>query len=177
MTDYRTDEPATGGTDTSGGSARSGIRGVASDAAAKAKSGAADLSGQAGDRIRSYAVDGKERASGFLDELADMLEDAATQVDEKLGAQFGGYAHQASGAVSNLAGTLRDRDVDDLVADAREFVRKSPGIAIGAAAAIGFVLVRVVKSGFEEARSLGTDPDAERDVVFTPETSQDGRPL
>jgi ElaB/YqjD/DUF883 family membrane-anchored ribosome-binding protein len=34
-----------------------------------------------------------------------------------------------------------------MVEDTRQFVRKSPAVAIGAAAAIGFVLARLVRSG------------------------------
>jgi len=116
------------------------------------KEEASKLTGQAGDRIRSFADDGKSRATGFLDELAKSIDDAAGTIDDKVGAQFGGYARNASGAVSNFAETLRTKEVDDLLEDARAFVRKSPGIAIGAAAAVGFVLARVLRSSIDEGR-------------------------
>jgi len=37
-----------------------------------------------------------------------------------------------------------------LIEDTRGFVRKSPGIALAGAAVIGFVLVRLVKSGLDQ---------------------------
>jgi ElaB/YqjD/DUF883 family membrane-anchored ribosome-binding protein len=40
-----------------------------------------------------------------------------------------------------------NKDIDDLIADARNFVRKNPAVAIGAAAAIGFILTRLIKVG------------------------------
>ena len=49
-----------------------------------------------------------------------------------------------------FADTLRRKDVDDLYEDARAIVRKSPVVAIGVAAAVGFALVRLVKSGVEQ---------------------------
>ncbi len=110
------------------------------------------LTGQASDKVRAFAEDGKARASGMLDEIAQTIEDAAKTIDEKVGVQFGGYARSASTAVSDFSRTLADKDVDDLVDDAREFVKKSPGIAIGAAAAIGFVLARVIQSGVDANR-------------------------
>lgn len=116
------------------------------------KDEAGKLTGQAGDRIRAFADDGKSRATGFLDELAKTIDDAAGTIDDKVGAQFGGYARNASGAVTNFADTLRNKDVDALLDDAREFVRKSPGVAIGAAAAVGFVLARLLRSGIDEGR-------------------------
>ncbi len=108
---------------------------------------------QAGDKLRAFADDGKARATGVLDELAKTIEGAAGTIDEKVGAQFGGYARTASTAVSDFSQKLAGKDVDDLVADAREFVKKSPGIAIGAAAAIGFVLARVLRSGVDANRN------------------------
>lgn len=110
------------------------------------------LTGQAGDKLRAFADDGKARATGMLDEIAQTIEDAAQTIDEKIGVQFGGYARSASTAVSDFSRSIADKDVDDLVDDAREFVKKSPGIAIGSAAAIGFVLARVIQSGVDANR-------------------------
>jgi ElaB/YqjD/DUF883 family membrane-anchored ribosome-binding protein len=117
------------------------------------KDEAGKLTGQAGDRLRAFADDGKARATGALDELARAIDDAAGTIDEKVGDQFGGYARSASGAVTNFADTLRNKEVDDLLEDAREFVRKSPGVAIGAAAAVGFVLARVLRAGVDANRN------------------------
>lgn len=168
-----TDATGTGDTSSKGrfSQAAQAARSAAADAASSARGEAASLKSQAGDKLRSFAVDGKERASGALGELSSMLEDAASQIDERLGSQFGGYARQAAGAVSGFADTLRDKDVDDLLDDARGFVRRSPAVAIGAAAAVGFVLARVVKSGFDEARTLGTDPSSTADVSFKADTT------
>lgn len=114
-----------------------------------AKDAASKLGGQATDKIRQFADDGKARASGALGEFAKMIDDAAGQVDDKLGAQFGGYARQASGAVGSFADTLDTKSVDELVEDARAFVQKSPAVAIGVAAALGFVVARVLRSGID----------------------------
>ncbi|MBN8815039.1 MAG: hypothetical protein J0J06_06295 [Sphingomonas sp.] len=104
----------------------------------------------AGDKAKAAAEDGKTRAGGALDELATMLRDAATSVDEKVGDQYGQYARSAADAVANFSQSLQSKQVDDLIDDAREFVKKSPAVAIGTAAAIGFVLARLVKAGLDE---------------------------
>jgi ElaB/YqjD/DUF883 family membrane-anchored ribosome-binding protein len=78
-----------------------------------------------------------------------MLQEAAGTVDEKVGEQYGQYARSAAEAVSNFSGTLKEKQVDDIIDDAREFVKKSPAVAIGTAAAIGFVLARLVKAGLD----------------------------
>jgi ElaB/YqjD/DUF883 family membrane-anchored ribosome-binding protein len=108
------------------------------------------LRGQAGGRIRGFADDGKARATGLLDDFSEVIADAARSVDSKFGEDYGEYAHKAAGAVSSFADTMRAKSVDDIVDDTREFVRKSPGIAIGIAAVAGFALMRVIKTGLDE---------------------------
>lgn len=102
---------------------------------------------KAGDKAREYANTGKDKATDLLDSLSQTVADLAKSVDERLGTSYGDYARKAADAVSGAAGTLKGKDVDDLVADTREFVRKQPAIAIGAAAAVGFLLTRLVKAG------------------------------
>jgi ElaB/YqjD/DUF883 family membrane-anchored ribosome-binding protein len=119
------------------------------DAKQLIKDNATKYSQQATDKVRTFAEDGKARASGALEQLAQLLTDAAGQVDEKLGAQYGGYARTAADTVSGYADQVKAKDVDALFDDARELVRKSPAIAVGAAAAVGFVIARLVQSGVD----------------------------
>ncbi|MDB5686383.1 MAG: hypothetical protein JWR77_972 [Rhizorhabdus sp.] len=121
------------------------------DAAAKAfGSTTSGFKDQAGAKAREYAGLGKDKTVEALDNVATLVSDAAKAVDEKLGDQYGGYIRQAADAVTGFADTLRAKDADDLVNGARDAVRSSPAIAIAAAAAVGFLVARVVKSGFAE---------------------------
>ena len=149
------DSPAT--TINSGGD---DAQGKLAGARQAARDGASKLGQQATDKVRLYAEEGKARAGGALDQLSQMLTDAATQVDERLGAQYGDYARQAAGSVDTFSSSVKAKDLDVLLEDARGFVRKSPGVAIGVAAAVGFALARLVQAGIEDAGKLGTDPDA-----------------
>ncbi len=137
-------EPASSGGAT--GSNGAGVRQQLTD-------GASNLQGQAQDKARAFADMGKERAAGALEQLATMLTDAAGQVDGKLGAQYGGYARNAADTVQSLSQRVRDQDMDELIDQGRELVRKSPAVAIGAAAAVGFVLARLVQSGLDADRA------------------------
>jgi ElaB/YqjD/DUF883 family membrane-anchored ribosome-binding protein len=107
------------------------------------------LAAQATDKARMFADQGKAKAGETLDHFAQMLTDAAGTVDDKLGAQYGQYARTAADQVTSFSNTLRAKDVDELVEDVRGFVRASPAMAIGVAAAVGFALARVVQSGIE----------------------------
>lgn len=130
---------------------------------------AASFTEQAGAKARDYTAQGKDRAVEALDNVASLVGDAASQVSAKLGDQYGSYIQQAADAVNGLASTLRDKDPDDLFDDARNVVRSSPAIAIAAAAAVGFLVARVVKSGLS--------PAADSDVpVATPAAKPAAKP-
>ena len=108
------------------------------------------LRSQATDKARGFADDGKSKATSLLDDVSEVIDEAAQAVDRKFGADYGDYGHRASSAVSGFADSLRSRTVDDLIDDTRDFVRKSPGIAIGIAAVAGFMLVRLIKTGLDD---------------------------
>lgn len=113
----------------------------------KFKSQFAGFKSQATDKARDYAGQGVGKATDALDEAARFLEDTARTIEEKLGPQYGRYGFSAAESVSGFAEQLRGKEVDELVDDVRDFVRKSPAVAIGAAVGLGFVLARLAKAG------------------------------
>jgi ElaB/YqjD/DUF883 family membrane-anchored ribosome-binding protein len=127
-------------------------------ATASVKQEAGTLKRKATDKAHALADQGKAAATEKLDGFSRLIDDAAGQVDDRLGPQYGDYARSAANTVAGLASTLRGKEVDDIVADARDFVKKSPVIAIGAAAAIGFVLARLVKAGLDAADDAADGP-------------------
>ena len=116
-----------------------------------------EVKAQSYDRAREYAVLGKDRTTGALDDFVRMINDTASQVDSKVGSQYGDYARRAAAGIGNVTDSIRDKDVDALFADARALVAKSPAVAIGAAAALGFVVARLARSGLPDG---GADKDA-----------------
>ena len=118
-----------------------------------------NLRGQAAERARGFADDGKGRVTGLLEDVSEVINDAARSVDERLGSDYGDYAHRAAEAVAGFAGRIRDKSVDDIVDDTRDFVRKSPAVAIGIAAVAGFALVRLLRTGLDDAGRVGRPRD------------------
>ena len=114
------------------------------------KEQASSLRGQAAGRARDFAESGKARASDALVDLSKVVGDTADSIDERLGGDYGDYARRASDAVSNFAETLRSKDVDELYGQVTQAVRKSPALAVGIAAVVGFTLVRLVKAGLAD---------------------------
>ena len=94
------------------------------------------------------------KATGdFKDRALTKAKSAASQGKERtgnVGEKYGNYARSAADAVSSFAEKLNAREIDDIVEDARGFVRKSPAVAIGAAAVVGFLISRLIKSGMDD---------------------------
>lgn len=108
------------------------------------------LKAQASDKVRDVAAQGKDKATEALDSVSRLVSETADTVDDRLGVQYGDYVRRAGTALDGLNDSIRGKQVDELFDDARNMVRKSPAVAIGAAAAIGFLLVRLVKSGMPQ---------------------------
>lgn len=105
------------------------------------------IKGQASEKARDAANRGKDRAAEALDGIGKIIRDSASTIDDKVGSQYGDYARSAAELVEGFANKVDAKDLDDLMEETRQFVRKSPAVAIGAAAAIGFVLARIIRSG------------------------------
>lgn len=157
---------ASGGGDFASTSSGSGASG-GGDIKAQLRDGVSSVQQQAGEKVRTYALAGKSKATSALDDLTQVVNEAATSIDERLGSEYGEYARRAADAVAGFADTLRNKEVDELFDDGRNLVRKSPGVAIGVAAVVGFTLVRLLKSGMDTQSSSGS----QRDVNFTPDAN------
>ena len=119
----------------------------------KLKTGGEKLSGQAADKARGLVGQGLERSSEALTNVSKLVGDTAAGLDDRLGPDYGEYARRAATALEEAANRIGAKDADELIDDTREFVRKSPGVALAGAAIIGFALVRLVKSGLDQGKN------------------------
>lgn len=156
-----TGAPSGAGT-TSGASGGTGagtdVRGTFEQLKQAAFDQSSEFRAQATERAMDWAGQGKDKATEALENLARMVSDAAQQVEEKVGPDYAVHARRAAETVSGLADSLKSKDIDALLEDARAYVRSSPAVAIGAAAALGFVVARLAKSGFPAASGEAETP-------------------
>ncbi|WOE74085.1 hypothetical protein [Alterisphingorhabdus coralli] len=115
---------------------------VATKAAANENNFAEDTKAKAAE----LANDAKGRISEAIANLGGLIGDSAGAIDERLGSRFGDMARTASDNVTSAAKKVDESDLGELADETREFVRKSPALAVGIAAAAGFVVARLFKS-------------------------------
>jgi ElaB/YqjD/DUF883 family membrane-anchored ribosome-binding protein len=114
------------------------------------RTGSEKLSGQAAEKARGLVAQGLERGGEALANVSKLIGDTASGLDDRLGSQYGDYARKAASTIEDTANRFAAKDADELIEDTREFVRKSPGVALAGAAVLGFALVRLVKSGLDQ---------------------------
>lgn len=112
---------------------------------AKVKEQASAMGAEAIDTARKAATQGKDMAAEALSEISKLAEGAAKVVDERVGEQYGDYARKAATSVGNAATTLQSKDIDTIVSDTKDFVRKRPAVAIGAVAAVGLFVAQLLR--------------------------------
>ena len=119
----------------------------------KVKTSSNKLAEQAADKTRGLVGQGLERSSEALASVSKLVGDTAAGIDERLGQEYGDYARKAADAIDGAANSLASKSPDELIDDTREFVKRSPGIALAGAAVVGFVLARLVKSGLDSDKA------------------------
>lgn len=100
---------------------------------------------QAREKAAALAVEGKAKAVDGISTAARLMAENAALLDEKLGPKYGDYARAAARTMEDAATKLDSKDLAELGEDARDMVRKSPGLAVGIAATAGFLLARLFK--------------------------------
>lgn len=106
---------------------------------------AKEYGAQAKEKATELAREGKTKASEAISGLGQIVADSAPTIDEKLGAKYGDYARTAARTMQESAAKLEAKDLGELGNDAKEFVKKSPGLAVGLAAVAGFFFARMFR--------------------------------
>lgn len=99
------------------------------------------------ERATDLANQGKATACRTISSLGKTVEDNAALIDEKVGVKYGDYARTAARSMQDAADRLDAKELAELGEDAKEFVRKSPGLAVGIAAVAGFMVARLFSGG------------------------------
>ena len=118
----------------------------------KVREGRDKLADTAAEKTRGLVGQGLERGSEALANVSKLVGGTAEGLEERLGAEYGDYARKAATAIEDVANRLASKNPDELIDDTRDFVRKSPGVALAGAAIVGFAVARLVKTGLDSGR-------------------------
>lgn len=113
------------------------------------------------DRVRESATSQlssqKNRATDGLGSLAQAVRQSTETLRNNQQDTIAQYVEQAADGIEQFASRLRDRDVNELMRDARTFARRQPALFIGVAFAAGVVAARFLKSSGDNGGAFGND--------------------
>lgn len=109
------------------------------------------VAAQAKDKIAGAGRAAVDKIDDNRDSVAGGLETAASTLHEKAeslpgGEKVSGLAHSAADKLSTTADYVRQHDVNSMMADVQEMVKKNPGPALLLSAVLGFLLARAFSS-------------------------------
>jgi hypothetical protein len=100
---------------------------------------------QAGETLKQRAYDQKDVGADYVGNLANTIRRAAREFDRDL--PFAAtYIRKAADKVEDVSDTVREGDLEDLVAGVQSFARRQPTAFLGLAVLAGFGAVRFLKS-------------------------------
>ena len=116
------------------------------EAASQIQEQAGRLVDLAREQVSTRLVAQKDRAAGGADSLAQVLQQVAQQFRQQDQGTVAQYVDSAAGQVEQLADTLREQDIDQLVTTVGRYARRQPAPFLAATFALGFLGTRFFKS-------------------------------
>lgn len=116
--------------------------------------------GQLQKQATARLTDQKNQAAAALTNLVEAVRHTGRQLGEK-NATLAKYAETTAGELERWSSELKDRDMPQLLDEAKHFARRRPGVFLGISAAVGLLAVRFLKSSKADARvgsSTGNGP-------------------
>jgi hypothetical protein len=114
----------------------------ARDAAAREGS---KLANRFKEKASSFAEEQKRSGTDKLERIAGAVGRAADDL-EKESPETARYVRSAAESVRDFSASLRDRRVEDIASEARDFARRQPWLVFGGAVLAGLAVTRFLKS-------------------------------
>jgi len=105
------------------------------------------------DRATTQLSTQKDRATGVVDVLAHAVRQTTDQLRTEQHDTIARYVDQAAEQLERFAGSIRNKDIGELMQDTRRFARRQPTLFIGGSFVAGLLLARFLKSSGDGNRS------------------------
>lgn len=94
--------------------------------------------------------DASSSAARTLDDLSEAVHHCAQELEEKKHDRTSRAIHATASQLEDVAGMLRQKNLEELTGDVERFARRRPEVFFGGMVAVGFALGRFVKSSGRE---------------------------
>jgi hypothetical protein len=167
-----TSPPATVGSHGAGAetprSATDEILDVGKEKASELKQEVHKATEQAKEQVRSAATHQKDAAARQMGGFAHALMAAADDLRGQGQAFAADYMREAASGLERASDAVRERDLDQIMANVEDFARRQPVAFIGGAVVAGFGIARLMRSSAERRRSRGAEDVGRPDYGSSP---------
>lgn len=128
---------------------------AASDVKSSARQASQEAKQQAKQQATETLDQNRERAAEELDKIAHAARAAASELDEQQEEGLSNYVADMAQGIGSLANSLRQKNMDDLIQDAKQMARDNPALFLAGSVAIGFGLTRFAKASGHRSEESG----------------------
>jgi YHS domain-containing protein len=130
----------------------------AQDLKEEVKSTAQGLKERTVEQSKSTIGTQKSKAAEGLGRMARVIRHTSENLQKEDQKRISDYADRLAERIEGASRYIREKNVDELVDDAGEFVQKQPALAFGGVFAMGFLFARFLKSASAAARAEESGP-------------------
>ncbi|BDI33253.1 hypothetical protein CCAX7_53040 [Capsulimonas corticalis] len=135
--------------------AKTKVRSKAKEIVEQGQHAASSVADNARGTVKTQLTGQKDNVADHLLATAQAIQSASDQLKEHGTPFVGEYADKAAASITEFSGALKDKQVEQIVADTEAFARRSPGLYLGAAAVAGLLAARFLKSSGTGQPSAG----------------------
>ena len=99
---------------------------------------------------KGQLAEGAERVAAAVDRTAERLEEDGDNA-------ISGFGHSVASLMRQLAGGLRERDVEDFARELAALTRRNPGVFLAGSVALGFGIARFFKARTPQSSQMRGD--------------------
>ena len=126
--------------------AKTKVKGKAKEIVEQSQTTATSMADSARGTVKSTLTGQKDNVADHLLATAQAIQSASDQLKEHGTPFVSEYAEKAVTSITEFSGTLKEKQVEQIVADTEAFARRNPGLYLGAAAVAGLLAARFLKS-------------------------------
>ena len=126
----------------------------------KVKADAIEVVDKAKSIGREQLESGKDTAAGQAEKVANVIEQAASQLKENNLRSLADYTSEIGATIKSFSDRLQNRSVDELVTDIRDMARRNPTAFVLGSVVIGIGISRFFKASAERRHQGSNDIDS-----------------
>ena len=126
--------------------AKTKVKGKAKEIVEQGQTTASSMADSARGTVKSQLTGQKDNVADHLLATAQAIQSASDQLKEHGTPFVTEYTDKAAATITEFSGALKEKQLDQIVADTEAFARRSPGLYLGAAAVAGLLAARFLKS-------------------------------